>query len=70
LRIYTAVILLGTLFYILHLQRRLAKMTEELEGLASSIKNIDQGSDAYALKDKEVNDLIEDIESTLQDYGM
>jgi hypothetical protein len=55
-------------FYILRLQRRLAKMTNELEELVS-IENIGQGSDTYALKDKRLNELIQDIEHTLKDYG-
>jgi hypothetical protein len=56
-------------FCILRLQRRLAKMTNELEELVSSTKNIARGSGTYALRDKRLNELIQDIESTLKDYG-
>jgi hypothetical protein len=56
-------------FYVLRLQRRLAKMTNELEEVVSSVENIGQGSDTYSLKDRRLNELVEDIETTLKDYG-
>lgn len=56
-------------FCILRLQRRLAAMTEELEELVASSKNITLGSEAYFLRDKKLSDLVQDIECTLKDYG-
>ena len=55
-------------FYILRLQRHLAKMTEELEKLVPLIQNIGPGSDTNLLE-KRSNELIYDIESTIRDYG-
>lgn len=54
-------------FYILRLQRHLAKMTKELENLVPLIQNIGPGSDTDPLE-KRSNELIYDIESTIRDY--
>lgn len=56
-------------FNILRLQRCLAKMTSDLEELVASIPNIGQGSGTYASKESRLNELIQNIESTLSDYG-
>lgn len=57
-------------FYILRLQRRLSEMTEKLEEMVPSSKDIN-ASDETALKDKDriLDKFIQDIESTLKEYG-
>ena len=58
------------LFLILRLQRRLAHMTKELENLVPSKKAFNEGKIITKELDEKLGELVQDIESTLKDYGM
>ena len=58
------------LFIILRLQRRLARMTRDLEELVPSKETIHNGTPLDEVEDDKLSKLTENIEHTLRDYGI